>query len=156
MVSQDRPRSQGSLDPTVPHHHTAYKIIGIAMEVHNKLGPGHREEVYQQAMLKKLPEAGLTTQEQVPVEVTLDGESLLTYYLDLLVEQAVIVELKAHSRPLTNDDLAQVIDYLAATGFPVALLLNFGRSRLEYRRILPPRKIATHRRREWTKPLPPS
>jgi len=156
MSSQDRPRLQSGLDATVPHHHTAYKIIGIAMDVHNKLGPGHREEVYQQAMLKKLPEAGLTSQEQVPVEVTLDGQDLLTYYLDLLVEEAVIVELKAHYHPLTNDDLAQVIDYLAATGFPVALLLNFGRSRLEYRRILPPHKITIHRRREWTKPPPPS
>ncbi len=156
MAGEDSPRPQGSLDPTVPHHQTAYRIIGAAMEVHNELGPGHREEVYQQAMVKRLPEAGLTTQEQVPVEVTLDGESLLTHYLDLLVEQAVIVELKAHSHPLTNDDVAQVIDYLAATGLPVALLLNFGRSRLEYRRILPPRKIAVHRRRQWTKPLPPS
>ncbi len=158
MASQDRlgPGPQGALDSTVPHHHMAYKIIGVAMAVHNKLGPGHREEVYQQAMLKKLPEAGLTTEEQVPVAVTLDGGDLLTYYLDLLIEQAVIVELKAHSHPLTNDDLAQVIDYLAATGFPVALLLNFGKPRLEYRRILPPRKLALQRRREWTKPLPPS
>ena len=156
MVSQDRPDSQSGLDPTVPHHHTTYRIIGVAMEVHNKLGPGHREEVYQRAMLKRLSEAGLTTQEQVPVEVTLDGEDLLTYYLDLLVEQAVIVELKAQSHPLTNDDLAQVIDYLAATGFPVALLLNSGRSRLQYRRILPPRKTAGQRRREWTRPLPPT
>ncbi|MBI4317182.1 MAG: GxxExxY protein [Chloroflexi bacterium] len=46
------------LGPTVPHCPTAYKIIGTAMEVHRKLGPGHREEVYHQAMLKELPEAG--------------------------------------------------------------------------------------------------
>ena len=140
------------LDPAVPHSDVTYRIIGVPMGVHNELGPGHREEVYQRAMVNKLPEAGLVTEEQCPVEVTLEGESLLTYYLDLLVEEEVIVELKALVHPLTNDDVAQVIDYLAATGYPVALPLNFGRPRLEFKRILPPRQVADHRRRQWTKP----
>lgn len=122
------------------------------MAVHNDLGPGDREEVYQRAIVRRLPEAGLAVEEQVPVPVALDGGALLTYYLDLRVEQDVIVELKAVSHPATSDDIAQVIDYLAATGYPVALLLNYGRDRLEYRRILPPRKIAGHRRRRWSKP----
>lgn len=148
--------AQASGDANVPRKEVTYKVIGVAMGVHNELGPGHREEVYQQAMVKSLPEAGLVVEEQVPIEITLDGTSLLTYYLDLRVEQDVIVELKALSHPVTNDDLAQVIDYLAATGCPVALLLNFGRDRLEYRRVLPPRKIADRRRRRWSKPALPS
>ncbi|HLC23959.1 MAG TPA: GxxExxY protein [Dehalococcoidia bacterium] len=138
-----------------PDEDVTYKIIGTAMAVHNDLGPGHREEVYQKAMVARLPDAGLVVEEQVPAEVALDGGSLLTYVLDLLIERQVIVELKAVSHPVTNDDIAQVIDYLAATGLPVALLLNFGRTRLEFRRIFPPAKIAVHRRRQWTKPAVP-
>jgi len=138
-----------------PDEDVTYKIIGTAMAVHNDLGPGHREEVYQKAMVARLPDAGLVVEEQVPAEVALDGGSLLTYVLDLLIERQVIVELKAVSHPVTNDDIAQVIDYLAATGLPVALLLNFGLTRLEFRRIFPPAKIAVHRRRQWTKPAVP-
>ncbi len=144
-------RSEG-LDPNVPHADVTHKVIGVAMGVHNALGPGHREEVYEQAMVRRLPEAGVGVQEQFPVEIALDSGTLLTYYLDLLVEGEVIVELKALSHPVTNDDIAQVIDYLAATGYRVALLINFGRTRLEFRRILPPRKLAERRHREWSKP----
>ena len=145
-------RRTSSLNEDAPHADITRAIIGVAMRVHNALGPGHREEVYQQAMNRQLPEAGLEALDQVPVEVALDGGGLLVYCLDLLIEQKVIVELKALSHPVTNDDLAQVIDYLAATSYPVALLLNFGRTRLEFRRIFPPAKIAAHRRRLWTKP----
>ena len=144
------------LNSNAPRHEVTYRVIGAAMRVHSDLGPGHREEVYERAMLSRLPEAGLTVEQQVPVEVSLDDGDLLIYYLDLLVEQDVIVEIKALSHPLTNDDLAQVIDYLAATRHPVALLLNFGRARLEYRRIFPPRAISPCRRRRWSKPALPS
>lgn len=136
-----------------PHADITHRIIGAAMTIHNALGPGHREEVYQQAMIRQLTEAGLEVEEEFPVEVTLDGVGLLTYYLDLLVGQKVIVELKAQSHQLTNDELAQVIDYLVATRYPVALLLNFGRLRLEFRRLFPPREVSQHRRRTWTKPV---
>ena len=143
---------KGGLNTDAPHADITGAIIGVAMKLHNALGPGHREEVYQQAMNRQLPEAGLAVLDQVPVEVALDDGGLLVYYLDLLVEQKVIVELKALSHPVTNYDLAQVIDYLAATNYCVALLLNFGRTRLEFRRIFPPMKILTHRRHLWTKP----
>ena len=145
-------RTESRLNVDAPHADVTHAIIGVAMRVHNELGPGHREEVYQQAMVRLLPDRGLEVVEQVPVQVALDGDDLLTYYLDLLVEREVIVELKAFSHPVTNDDLAQVIDYLAATGHPVALLLNFGRARLEFRRVFPPRRLAEHRRRRWTRP----
>src|SRR3990172_3407955 len=102
------------LNSDAPRQEVTYRITGAAMRVHSDLGPGHREEVYERAMLSRLPEAGLTVEQQVPVEVSLDDGDLLIYYLDLLVEQDVIVEIKALSHPLTNDDLAQGIDYLAA------------------------------------------
>ena len=66
---------------------------------------------------------------------------MAVFYLDFFAERKVVVEVKAFSHQLTNDELAQVINYLKATGAPVALLLNFGRRRLEYRRVFPAKDI---------------
>jgi GxxExxY protein len=86
-------------------------------------------------------EAGLKVSEEHHIEVY-DGDRWLgRLYLDHLVEDCVVVEVKAFSHMLTNEEVAQVICYLAATGLRVGLLINFGRKRLEYRRILPPRKL---------------
>lgn len=117
---------------------------------HNDLGPGHREEVYQIALATKLLEAGLSFQEQVPIEILNENDVVVGLYNpDYIVEEKVITEIKAHSHPLTNDDLAQVIDHFAGTECSVALLINFGRPRLEFKRLFPPKKIAEHRRKKW-------
>jgi GxxExxY protein len=67
----------------------------------------------------------------------MDDEQVALFYLDLFVENQVVVEIKAFSHPLTNDELAQVINYLKATDAPIALLFNFGRRKLDYRRVFP-------------------
>jgi len=69
--------------------------------------------------------------------VIYQGTAVALFYLDLFVEQVVVVEVKALAHQLTNDEQAQVINYVTAAGAPVGLLLNFGRPRLEYRRIFP-------------------
>jgi GxxExxY protein len=114
-----------------------YKLIGLAMEVHNELGHGFKEEVYEKAMEVKLNHAGVEPNRQYEVFVDFEGERVATFYLDLFPNQQVVVEVKAFSHQLTNDELAQVINYLKATGAPVALSFNFGRRRLEYRRVFP-------------------
>ncbi len=124
-----------------PYHELCYKIIGAAMNVHNRLGPGHKESVYQHALTLRLQEIGLSCVAEQPVEIFLDGVSVGLLYVDHLVEDAVVVEEKALSHLLTNEEVAQVITYLAALDKPVGLLLNFGRRRLEYRRIFRPTKI---------------
>ena len=124
-----------------PYHKLCYDIIGAAMFVHNKQGPGHREKLYQRSLTAKLRDIGLKVQEEVRVELDFEGRPVGWLYLDHLVEDAVIVEDKAFSHMLTNEDIAQVITYLAATGLPVGLLFNFGRRRLEYKRIFPPKKL---------------
>jgi len=124
-----------------PYHKLCYDIIGAAMFVHNKQGPGHREKLYQRSLTAKLRDTGLKVQEEVRVEIDFEGRPVGWLYLDHLVEDAVIVEDKAFSHMLTNEDIAQVITYLAATGLPVGLLFNFGRRRLEYKRIFPPKKL---------------
>ncbi len=114
-----------------------YKIIGLAMEVHNEIGYGFKEEVYEKAPEAKLNRAGIEPFRQYEVFVDYEDERVATFYLDLFPEQQVVVEIKAFSHQLTNDELTQVINYLEATGAPVGLLFNFGRRRLEYRRVFP-------------------
>jgi GxxExxY protein len=130
-----------SLAKDAPHNDITYKIIGAAMEVHNKLGPGYKEIVYQKALSAKMIEDGLSFEEEKSIEIFIDDISVGLLYLDHLVEEAVVVEEKAFSHLLTNEEIAQVITYLAATGLPVGLLLNFGRKRLEFKRIFPPKKL---------------
>lgn len=116
-----------------------YRIIGAAMRVHNALGYGYKEEVYEKALQTELQNLGMEAQAQYPLNVYHLGEQVGLFYLDLFVENKVIVEVKAISHPLTNDERAQVINYLKASGVEVGLLFNFGRRKLEYRRIFPGR-----------------
>jgi GxxExxY protein len=139
-----------------PYHELCYKIIGAAMDVHNRLGPGHKESVYQRALTLRLQDVGLSCVAEQPVEIFVDDVSVGLLYVDHLVEDSVVVEEKALSHLLTNEEVAQVITYLAALGKPVGLLLNFGRRKLEYRRIFPPTKLDGWqdriRRYVWTPP----
>ena len=133
-----------------------YEIIGLAMEVHNELGPGHREAVYHDAMVAKFKAAGISFEDEPYIPVTLeDGTKVGGNSPDLVAEQTVIVELKARSHLMTRDDQARIIGYFAALPRrPVALYFNFGRPRLEYRRLLPPKKVQAFQREKWGKPLP--
>jgi GxxExxY protein len=116
-----------------------YRIIGAAMTVHNQLGPGLKEEVYEKAMQVELNRLGIVVEYEFPVSVEYENQVVGLFYLDLWVEGQVVVEIKALSHQLTNDELAQVINYLVAVKAPVGLLFNFGRRRLEYRRVFPPK-----------------
>ena len=114
-----------------------YRIIGAAMAVHNELGHGFKEEIYEKALEAKLNAIGIAVECQYQVCVEYEGMQVAIFYLDLFAENQVIIEVKAFSHQLTNDELAQVINYLKATGAPVGLLFNFGRRKLEYRRVFP-------------------
>ncbi len=119
-----------------------YRITGAAMAVHNSLGRGFPEEMYEKTLLVELEKRGISARRQVPVEIEYGEDSVGLFYLDLLVEEKVIVELKAFPHLLTDEDTAQVINYLLATELDVALLINFGRVRLDHHRIFPPRDRA--------------
>jgi GxxExxY protein len=135
------------LDPKVPHHDLTYRIIGAAMRVHTRLGPGLKERHYQRALTAELRKAGLQVSEEHHLEIY-DGDTWLgRLYIDHWVEEKVVVEVEAFSHLLTNAEVAQVIGYLAATGAAVGLLINFGRKSLEYKRILPPKKLDGWQRR---------
>ncbi len=105
------------------------KIIGAAIEVHRHLGPGLLESIYEEALCLELGLRGIAVQRQVEVDVLYKGHVIKGQRLDLLVEDQVIVELKAvHQLPATVS--AQVLSYLKATQLKRALLLNFGKTRL--------------------------
>ncbi|HLF27354.1 MAG TPA: phosphoribosylformylglycinamidine cyclo-ligase [Anaerolineae bacterium] len=121
-----------------------YAVNGLAMQVQHELQPGHRERIYQWALAERCIAAGLQVDVEKRVEVYVN-DSLVGYlYLDLWIEQQLVAECKAFDHPLTNDEIGQVIAYLAATGSPVGMLYNFGRKTLEFRRILPPKNV-----QEW-------
>jgi GxxExxY protein len=130
-----------------PYDGITGQIIGAAMAVHNELGPGYKERVYQEALSAKLCLAGLKFEEQAAAYVPVAEGKAITFYLDFLVADQVLVEIKALSHQLTGDELAQVINYLTALQLPVGLLVNFGRRRLEFKRVFPPKTVQAHQMR---------
>ena len=110
------------------------KVIACAFSVSNTLGCGFLEKVYENALAHELRKAGISVRQQYPVRVTYDGVIVGDYTADLLVEDRALIELKA-VRALDNIHFAQCLNYLKATGLRICLLMNFGRPRLEVRRI---------------------
>jgi len=110
------------------------KILEACFEVINELGSGFLESVYQNALLLALRQKGIKAVPQMPISVIFRGENVGQFYADLLIEDMVIVVLKA-VRVLLPEHQAQVINYLKATGIEVGLLVNFGRPKLEYKRL---------------------
>jgi GxxExxY protein len=129
------------LDTKVPYAELTYRIIGAAMRVHNRLGPGLKEQHYQRALSEEMRADGLGVAAEHCLDIH-DGETWLgRLYIDHWVEDKVVVETEAFPHLLTDAEVAQVIGYVVASGAQVGLLINFGRRRLEYKRILPPKKL---------------
>jgi GxxExxY protein len=121
-------------DEAVPNDLTE-RIIGCALTVSNALGAGFLEKVYENALAHELRKAGIAVVQQRRVTVTYDGLIVGDYAVDLLVQDAVIVELKA-TNAVADIHRAQCINYLRATGLHLCLLLNFGNPRLEIKRLV--------------------
>lgn len=103
------------------------KIIVCAYTVHNKLGPGFLERVFENALRIELEKAGLRVKQQEPINVSYDGQVVGEYYADLWVEERIVVELKA-ALALVKEHEVQLVNYLTATKQEHGLLLNFGPS----------------------------
>ena len=113
----------------------SYKIIGLAMEVHSKLGYGFLEKIYENAMMVLLRREGIHATQQAPITVYFDGKVVGDYYADILVDDRIVLELKAIEK-LTNIHRAQTLNYLKATGLRLGVLLNFGKEKLQYERFV--------------------
>ena len=110
-------------------------IIGSAMEVHRRLGPGFLESVYEEALSVELGLKKIRVERQMKLPVFYRDEIIKTFICDLLVEGQVIVELKA-AKQISEIDGIQVISYLKASGIETGLVSNFGAKSLEYRRFI--------------------
>ena len=113
----------------------SYKIVGLAMQVHTELGFGFLEKVYENALMVMFEENGIKAVQQVPILVPFHGKIVGEYIADIVVEDSIILELKALDR-IAEIHKAQTLNYLKATSFRLALLLNFGKHRLEYERLV--------------------
>jgi GxxExxY protein len=103
------------------------KIIGCAYKVHNALGPGFLEKVYENALKIELEKLGLRVKQQEPINVEYEGQMVGEYYADLWVDERVVIELKAN-QALAKEHEVQLVNYLTATRIDHGLLLNFGPS----------------------------
>jgi len=113
----------------------SHRIIGCAYNVGNTLGSGFLEKVYENALAHEIRKTGLTVSQQHPLKVWYDEVIVGEYVADLLVEDQVLVELKT-ARNLEDAHMAQCLNYLKALGLRLCLLINFGRSKVEVKRII--------------------
>ena len=109
------------------------KIIACVYKVHNKLGSGFLEKVYERALMIELRKVGLKAETQIPIEVNYDGIVIGNYFADILVENDIILELKAVQNLLKEHEV-QLVHYLTATGKDIGLLINFGSESAEIKR----------------------
>ena len=113
----------------------SHQIIGMAIEIHKKLGPGFQEKIYEEALLREFEKSRIEFQKQKVIRVDYDGISLGNQRVDLLVEDGIILEIKACTKiiPIHRD---QLISYLKTTSKKLGLILNFGRRKLEIKRVV--------------------
>ena len=110
-----------------------YKITGAVYEVNRVLGPGFLEKVYENALLIELRNQGLNAESQVPLKVQYKGNIVGDYLADIVVENKVILELKAVEK-IQKIYEAQMLNYLKATGMQVGLLINFKHPKADVKR----------------------
>ncbi len=110
-------------------------ILAAVFEVANVLGPGFLETIYRRALLKELKLRGLHATAEAPFPVVYKQQLIGNYFADILVEDTIILELKCVDR-FRDDHTAQCINYLKASGLHLCLLINFQKSRVEWRRIV--------------------
>lgn len=111
------------------------EIIRCAIKVSNTLGIGFLEKVYENALVIELKRAGLAVEQQKSLSVLYEGEVVGEYMADVVVEELVILELKA-AKAIDKIHQAQLINYLRATGIQTGLILNFGTPRLGIKRMV--------------------
>ena len=117
------------------HSDVTEQIIGAAFEVHRVLGYGFLEKVYQRAMQVELDRRGFRAEIESKIKVNYKGSIVGEYQADLFVADAVIVELKV-AKTYNSEDEPQLLNELKATGIKVGLLINFGRNKVEFKRMV--------------------
>jgi len=125
----------GLIPPPLLYADATEKIISAAFEVHRVLGYGFLERVYQRALQVELLKLGLKAQLEFPIAVIYKDVNVGDYSADLLVEEKVVVELKVAPNYNSADE-AQLLNELKTTGIKVGMLINFGRTKVEFKRLV--------------------
>lgn len=112
-----------------------FRIIGIAMKVHNDLGSGFLEKVYENGMIVHFEREKIKAEQQKEIKINYLGKEIGNYIADIFIEEKVIVELKTVEK-LSDVHTAQLLNYLKATGIRIGLLINFKNEKLEYKRYI--------------------
>jgi GxxExxY protein len=111
------------------------RVVGAIYEVSNVLGAGFLEKVYERALLKELALRGMAVQSQAGFPVSYKGQCVGEYLADLVVERRLVLEIKCVDC-FANEHLAQCINYLRASGLKIALLVNFQKPKVEWKRVV--------------------
>lgn len=113
----------------------SFQIMGAVFEVHNVLGHGFFEKVYERALVKELRLRRIPVETQKEIKVFYKQEEIGIYCADMVVNNQILLELKAVDK-LNNTHKAQVLNYLKATDLKLGLLINFGKERVEHERLV--------------------
>jgi GxxExxY protein len=122
-------------DRKVIYKDLSYKVVGSAMKVHGELGCGFLEKVYENALMLMFKKEKIKAEQQVPIDVTFHEQVVGEYYADILVEDKIILEIKAVDQIL-GAHVSQVIHYLKATGIKLGMIMNSGNSDFQYKRVV--------------------
>lgn len=123
------------MDDKIIHRDLSYKIVGLAIDARKELGYGYLEKVYENAMMVMLNRNGIVAQQQVPLKVMFQGVVIGDYFPDIVVENQIILEIKSQDR-IIDANKAQTLNYLKTTGLKLAIILNFGKTKLDYERLV--------------------
>ena len=134
-MNQDRTTPAATEEPRSEINRITERIINCAYRVSNTLGSGFLEKVYENALAIELRKNGLRVEQQRPIKVFYEKSLVGDFVADLLVEDSVIVELKA-AKTVDEVHSAQCMNYLKATGLKICLLVNFGRPQAQIKRIV--------------------
>ena len=122
------------MDGKILYRNLSYQIMQAVFEVHNKLGPGFLESVYEEALVHELTLRQIPFERQKEIKIRYKAKLVGVHRLDLVVEDKIILELKAVTE-LTDAFKQQTLSYLKATGLKLGILINFGSKRVEYIRM---------------------
>jgi GxxExxY protein len=113
----------------------SYKLVGLLFEIHNTLGPGHKEKVYEDALASLFDDEDIKYERQLQHPIKLRDKIIGKYILDFLVEDKVIIELKQGNR-FTKKNIDQVLNYLRAKNLKLAIICQFGTDAVKFKRIV--------------------
>ena len=133
MISPNKP--ENNTMPKIVQKELSYKIVGILFSVHNQLGNRYQEKYYQRAVEQALIENHIVYQKELAVDLTYNGKKIGKYFLDFLIERAIILEIKVVPN-LRPKDFKQLLAYLVSNNIELGILANFRSEKLMYKRVL--------------------